>query len=465
MIRLRLIQVSQDEEAETIDEAFMGNFIKHVESIVQVSPDGTTTTTNGATAHSTIDAQPPPVGEELYSGHHPPPLSLSLRQILRYVKNRDRWLALASCLLKSQVYQFCIVSFALADDDDDGYGKKPPQDGAWSSALVELPRSPYNKPFIPLLKARRQREKEQQFIYEAFSVSHQWPFAGVALLDDDDIDDQLMISSSSSPRLLQVGLDIVVFDPPNDRLYTSVMEFVEVFQSQFTANEWQEIVEAGRRFGQDDGDMLREFYLRWAVKEAYTKALGKGMHVNFAAFEFRFTYRPWLSSSSISSVEAECDDNNNDNDNRKEESLWLEDGLWRWLCSQPQSASIIDAGICLPLTGMLIETTAVGIVDDDGGGSSRSTTTNNDRQWQFFFLPLHADDDDYDDDRPPYDNDDDDDDDAHRSFNKKTRRAAGCACVCVGPLARSRLEDGRRNGIDIRSEWSSVTGLMEWHCR
>jgi phosphopantetheinyl transferase len=456
MIRLRLIRFFQAEEAEAIDEAFLGNLMQRAESIVQASPDGatTTTTTSGATAS---DPQPPPSlpeGEES-SGGHSPPLSLSLRQILRHVKNRDRWLALASYLLKSQVYHRIVGFASLADD----YGKQPPDDGAvttpaaWRRALIELPRSQYNKPFIPLPPARRQRE-QQQFLFEAFSVSHQWPFAGVAFLDDENNDVPMR---SSSPQL-QVGFDIVVFDPPNDRLYTSVMEFVEVFQSQFTTTEWQEIVQAGRRFGPDDDMLLREFYLRWAVKEAYTKALGKGMHVNFAEFEFRFTTHRSSSSSSTSSLaEAACDDNN-DNDNRKEESLWLEDGLWRWLCSQQSAA--IDAGICLPLTGTLIDTTAaVGIVDDDGGGSNRSTTSNTNSQWQFFFLPLPAEND--DDDRPPYD-----DYDVHRSLNNKTRRAAGCGCVCVGPLARSRLEDGRRrNDINVQTEYSSVTGLMEWHCR
>lgn len=463
MIRLRIIRFSQDEEAEAIDETFMGNFIKRVESIVQVSPDGTTTTTttSGATtASTTIEPLPLPLspeGEESYRGHHPLPLLLS-RQILRYVKNRDRWLALASCLLKSQVYHR-IVGFApLADDDDDNGKQQPQEDGAVTTSppppparrralVVELPRSPYNKPFIPLPVRRRERE-EQQY-YEAFSVSHQWPFAGVAFLDDND--DQMMISSPQQQQ--QVGLDIVVFDPPNDRLYTSVMEFVEVFQSQFTTSEWQEIVAVGRRrYGQVNDNMLREFYLRWAVKEAYTKALGKGMHVNFAEFEFRFTHRP--PSSSSSSAEAECDDNNY---GLNEESR-LEDGLWRWLCSQ-QSAAIIDAGFCLPLTGTLIDPAVVGIVDDDGGGSR--SITNYKSQWQFFFLPLHADDDN-DDDRSPYD----DDDDLHRSLNKKTRRAAGCGCVCVGPLASRRLEDGRHsNGIDIQTEYTSVAGLMEWHGR
>ncbi len=33
--------------------------------------------------------------------------------------------------------------------------------------------------------------------------------------------------------------------------------------------------------------MLQEFYLRWSMKEAYTKAIGLGMHMNFHEFETR----------------------------------------------------------------------------------------------------------------------------------------------------------------------------------
>jgi phosphopantetheinyl transferase len=36
-----------------------------------------------------------------------------------------------------------------------------------------------------------------------------------------------------------------------------------------------------------DESKLQEFYLRWAIKEAYTKALGLGMNVEFQSFEMR----------------------------------------------------------------------------------------------------------------------------------------------------------------------------------
>ena len=35
----------------------------------------------------------------------------------------------------------------------------------------------------------------------------------------------------------------------------------------------------------DNDDMMMEFYLRWSMKESYTKALGLGLHLEFSTFE------------------------------------------------------------------------------------------------------------------------------------------------------------------------------------
>ena len=32
-------------------------------------------------------------------------------------------------------------------------------------------------------------------------------------------------------------------------------------------------------------DILHEFYIQWSIKEAYTKALGFGMNIDFQSFE------------------------------------------------------------------------------------------------------------------------------------------------------------------------------------
>jgi phosphopantetheinyl transferase (holo-ACP synthase) len=381
-IRLQLIRFSHDDDdVETIDEAFMRDFLKRVE-VIQILPskDG--------------DATSPQEEEQCC----PEKKNLS-SQILRYIKNRDRWLALASCLLKSQVYHHIVQ-------------QSPSRHKSDSRAIVDLPRSAMNKPYIPLLPAVddtaqtvRQQQQPERCCYNAFSVSHQWPFAGVAFLLDhfdefknssdhfyNGADDDGLTPRPTRPPP-QVGFDLVVFDKPNDKLYTSTMEFVEVFENQFAPNEWQTIMDCGKKFGDDT--LLCEFYLRWSVKEAYSKALGLGMNINFAEFESVFQ----LGNNALA-----------------EEGL--DDGLWRWVRSQPANGP-------LPLQGT--------VVDKCG-----STSTC----WQFSFLPLFAVDD-------------------IQAVGQHNKTCVGCGCVCVGPLSSEQLYSV--SSIDIETEWSSTTTLMKWH--
>uniref|UniRef100_A0A7S1UQ08 holo-[acyl-carrier-protein] synthase n=1 Tax=Grammatophora oceanica TaxID=210454 RepID=A0A7S1UQ08_9STRA len=124
--------------------------------------------------------------------------------------------------------------------------------------VVDLPRTEYGKPFIP---------PTDDSDAPLFSVSHQFPFVGICrILDANDI-----------PQNLRLGMDIVMFDEINSRLYSSEMDFCRVFQRSFAPGEWSCIERAQYP--------LQEFYLRWAIKEAYTKALGKGMSLKFDSFQ------------------------------------------------------------------------------------------------------------------------------------------------------------------------------------
>lgn len=172
--------------------------------------------------------------------------------VQRYLKVKDKYLALASLLFKSQAFHHTY----------------PPSDLRRQLSLVDLPRTQKGKPFIPTTFAM----KEQESNVYPISVSHQFPWAGSARLIND--------YSDQSHRGLHLGMDIVVFDPINSDLYDSVEEFVSVFRDCFTTREWQ-------RLHSGAGDVLEEFHLRWCMKEAYTKALGEGMHLNFATFEIR----------------------------------------------------------------------------------------------------------------------------------------------------------------------------------
>ena len=112
-------------------------------------------------------------------------------------------------------------------------------------------------------------------------MSHQFPFVGIARLP-----------ASSQKRSLHVGLDFAMYEAPNPKLYATTSEFLIVFKESFTPSEWGCINDSsaawfGRRRKSDE-DSRREFYMRWAVKEAYTKALGFGLGHEFGKFEITF---------------------------------------------------------------------------------------------------------------------------------------------------------------------------------
>lgn len=181
----------------------------------------------------------------------PTPVDRS-QDVQKFVKVQDRFLSLVSFLLKSRAFH--------QTHGNSGSSRLP---------IVNLPRTKHRKPFIPpRIPSNVVMPDENVF---PLSVSHQYPFAGCARL----------LSPPQGTRVL-VGLDIVVFDEYNRRLYQSVLEFCRVFRGSFAATEMARIEHAG-----DDGAILRELYLRWAIKEAYTKALGVGLGFEFQSFETR----------------------------------------------------------------------------------------------------------------------------------------------------------------------------------
>ena len=181
----------------------------------------------------------------------------SIRQsILKFIQPKDRALALASILLKSRVYHEVTKEMA-----DQGSVSLP-------RPIMDLPRTQFKKPYIPLGSSGNKKDR-----FEALSVSHQFPFAGIAWC------------ANSIEKDVSLGFDIVAFDKPNARLYDTTMDFVHVFRDQFTDKEWQSLMDCRL---EGDERLLREFYLRWAIKEAYTKALGVGMGIEFSSFDFAF---------------------------------------------------------------------------------------------------------------------------------------------------------------------------------
>lgn len=154
----------------------------------------------------------------------------------RFIRVQDKYLHLLSVLIKSREFHLAYPNGRDAD---------------YHLPVIDLPKSSQGKPFIPTSLGQPSEHE--------FNVSHQHPFVGIA-----------------RAKGISIGLDIVTFDEINHRLYTDERDFVNTFQSNFANSEWDSIVRSKA--------MLKEFYLQWAIKEAYTKSLGLGMAVEFKSF-------------------------------------------------------------------------------------------------------------------------------------------------------------------------------------
>ena len=182
------------------------------------------------------------------------------KDVERFVRNNDKLLALGSLLLKN-----CAFFSKCHMRTENSQEKCSSSDMPSSNILVRLPRTDHRKPFLPT---------PTNFSTDSgdFSISHQFPYVGSA---------QRIDACSVSP--VMVGCDIVVRESLNTQLYENWNEFLAVFEGSFATNEWEIIQRA-----KSSQARLNEFFLRWAVKEAYTKALGVGMALDFASFSIHF---------------------------------------------------------------------------------------------------------------------------------------------------------------------------------
>ena len=183
------------------------------------------------------------------------------QQVLRYIQPKDRYAALTSTLLKSLAfYRFM---------DCQGGGPPKEQQYLERREVVSLPRTQYKKPYIPVPNERATMKFAEEDLWP-ISLSHQHPFVGIARFPDH-------VNKGREHPLL-VGLDIVVFEGYNPRLYADEDEFLDVFRDYFTPREWRDI-QAHHE------SRLEEFYIRWSMKEAYTKALGVGLGLDYSTLD------------------------------------------------------------------------------------------------------------------------------------------------------------------------------------
>lgn len=327
------------------------------------------------------------------------------KSVMRFVKPQDRYLALGSILLKSRAYHQ-----SLLEEREEGCECKVLSKSSEASEaplpLVELPRTKYNKPYL----SRRFRhlgshqgdtidsgEEEDQPAH-TISVSHQFPYVGIT---------RLLQSPHSNNSPLHVGFDIAMYEAPNPKLYSTTSEFLGVFKDSFTPSEWGCIVDSsaawfGRRRKSDE-NTRREFYLRWAVKEAYTKALGLGLGHEFGKFEVVFDC-------------CECE------------------------CEQEGGGGLVEAIDTFGIEGSNTRDEIIGKRLDTLGTiryAERDGATDQADVWHFTFLELEGGSTDCD--------------------------VMGCACVCIGPLE----EAGSVSTCDgiVKEEVSTLEDIILWHQR
>eukprot|EP00977_Amphora_coffeiformis_P010345 scaffold2418_cov175-Amphora_coffeaeformis.AAC.1 len=122
----------------------------------------------------------------------------------RFVRIHDKLLALAAILLKSRAF------FQATD---------AAREANPSSILVRLPRTIHNKPYIPRKNKCKDHDDDEDDA--TLSISHHFPFVGAA---------QRKLREENSR--LKIGLDIVVREPLNTRLYDTWDNYLQVFQDE-----------------------------------------------------------------------------------------------------------------------------------------------------------------------------------------------------------------------------------------
>ena len=219
-------------------------------------------------------------------------------QILQYVQNKDRCINLTSVLLKSYAYyENCNTQYHSSSSLSSS--SHQPR----TRPIMILPRTSTNQPYIP--------HTTPTVSTSLFSISHQYPVVGLVQQQPPPPQPhphpnayrENYTDSEYSNNASMVGMDIVIFEAHyNPKLYRSLMEYIHVYEDYFTPYEWHVCMRIPPRSHQhhrhthdsrnttvqnDDTVVLHEFYLQWSIKEAYTKALGCGMNIDFQSFHTR----------------------------------------------------------------------------------------------------------------------------------------------------------------------------------
>jgi len=299
-----------------------------------------------------------------------------IEKILRFRRECDRFSQLASILLKSRAYHLHHLP------------RKPNNSSIFSIQsvatttlpVVELCRTDYRKPYIPPTDDSIHKN------IHILSISHQEPVVASA---------QFFQGPNSTQKKFYIGMDIVVTTSIEKEL-----KDYNFLKLSFTKSEWEKV----SRFRVHSLDWAKEILLIWCMKEAYTKALGLGMGLEFSNFEIKLD-------------DTDC-----------------EDSTWNKVIKKECFEGIKKRGRV--------------IHDDKQNLHSLEEVPNENDFWNFTFfdginLCTLV--------------------DPSESENKESPLLS-CICVCDGPHSLDSLEDGT-SYIPIDVEIMSLSDLTQWHFR
>ncbi len=319
-----------------------------------------------------------------------------IKSIMRYLKEPDRWTAFASLMLKS-------IAFHRHTDPNMSVDV-----AKTSLPVVDLPRTKFNRPYLPQTVAGQtptrvvDREEVEECRESVMNVSHQYPY--ICMIQKQCSDPT---TTSAQLRYDMIGCDLVTFKAMLNKYSPTVTDFIESFVGCFTTSEWQAICNDASSLPRSDDSILKEFYLRWAMKEAYTKALGVGMNVDFDSFETRLI--------------------GHDVDSANVDGFWkASDGIWGSIIrdlKQDYSSGRVEHQFTL--VGQVIRTREQ---NSDVQGPKWDG-----EYWVFTFIPLN-------------------DGLCNNSKQSDDTASSGCVCICKGPFnEEADTSNSKQHHVNIES--------------
>jgi len=414
------------------------SIVKLEQSINQLNDPSVIDTVNKVIDHLSCNT-PPNNADGILSSTSTDDIELRakvIKSIVRYRRNIDKWTSFTSLLLKSIAYYRSldhhrnidnISSLKSNDDDDDTYHMNKLQINTEEKRrpIVDLPRTKYNRPYIPIQILDKDTEVVSSSscfhpdiaklqLHDAvhtnenynsmMNISHQYPW--VCMIQ------QQKLSPSKDETTILIGLDIVIFDPHINDYTPTITNFLSNFQGSFTSYEWDRItnythhqtssIPSRLKFGKkqkqqprNEQSQLEEFYLRWSIKESYTKAIGLGMNINFHEFETIL-------------IGIDKNDDMQDDD----------DGIWSTIMRQ-DGTNTNDTTITRRKIGD-VQLSIIGKVK-----YIKSSSKSHCEYWEFIFIPLN-------------------DDSSHTQTVSDSITSDvsynGCACICRGPIAKDDIK-------------------------